>query len=171
MAQVEQFPMDAEPIVPADLRCVVRMTVRELGTLSDALFQWYRVVKELAVRSELLSKHLRTFQVGPAAKVATRINVGMIAIAVNLMGWPHWRLPSHCVSGFNVVGTLDPTGVYQLAPTEQPALTKGELLVVSVALIASIEAKILKAEAAEHIMSACVKGFKNGFWFKAVSQK
>jgi len=163
LAQREQFPMDCEPIVPADLKCAVKATVSNIKDLPNARYKWYLAVKELAARAQPLAAHLRTFQTGPAAKVAAKINIGMLAIAIILMSWPHWRLPSHFIHGFKVIGLLEPTGVYQAAQVQKPTLTRGELLETSEALIASIETRYPKLEAAEHIMSACVKDFNNGF--------
>jgi len=134
LAGTEQFPMDSEPITPADLKYAVQQSITNLRSLPDARCKWFCAVKELAARSQLLSVHLRQFQVGPAAKVASRINVGLIAIAVILMSWPQWRLPSHFVSGFKVVGSLDPTGVYQAVPFHKPSITRDELLDTSKAL-------------------------------------
>jgi len=163
LVQREQFPMDSEPIVPADLKCAVKTTVGNIKDLPDASYKWYLAVKELATRVQPLSVRLRTFQNGPAAKVAAKISVGMLAIAVILMSWPHWRLPSHFVHGFKVIGLLESTGVYQAVPLQKPALTREELLETSEALIASIETRYPKLEEAEHIMSACIKDFDNGF--------
>jgi len=166
LADTEQFPMDSEPITPADLKCAVLQSVVNLKSLPDARYKWYCAVKELAARSQPLSVHLRQFQVGPAAKVASKINIGLIAIAVILMSWPHWRLPSHFVSGFKVVGLLESTGVYQSVPFHKPSITRDELLDTSEALISSIETRPPKLEAVEHIMAACLKDYTLGFGSK-----
>ena len=99
LAGTKQFSMGSELITPADLKCAVQQSVTNLKSLPVARYKWYCAVKQLAARSQPLSVHLRQFRTGPAAKVASKVNAGQIAIAVILMSWPHWRLVSHFVSG------------------------------------------------------------------------
>ncbi len=109
VAVSETFPMDMEPPVLNDLKFAVLRIVECNEVLHQCRGEWYGPVKELARRLNPLSVHLRSFQAGPAAKVAARIHVAFIAVAVILMGWPHWQLPSMFIVGFPTIGKLPRT--------------------------------------------------------------
>ena len=144
-----------------DLRFAAAELVRWRKQLRCRRQATSRAVAELSMRCEPLGEHLRRRQPPSVAKIACRVHVGLIAVLVLVMGWPDWRLPSRFLDGFQVVGTLERTHIFEEQSLEPP-IPKSELLANSLSLIASIETD-KPHEEIDFIWESCQKEHTKGF--------
>ena len=93
------------------LQCAAAWTVAKMANLADARTSCYKSVVALAERLQPLSQHLRKKQKGAVAKVAAKMHVAFLAVAVVLLNWPDTNLPSRYITGFRSLGMLETTCV------------------------------------------------------------
>ena len=101
----------------------------------------YKAVVALAERLQPLSQHPRKQQKGAVAKVAAKIHVAFLAIALVLLNWPDTNLPSRYITGFRSLGMLESTGVLRQIPRIDPLPVK-ELLARAPAASAALSSGI-----------------------------
>lgn len=120
-----------------------------------------KAFSELADRCAPLTTQLRQFQPPSVKRIAGNVNLGLVAVLVILMAWPDWKLPQRFVEGFQVVGELELSHVWE-PQALPPPLPKPDLLAASRRLIASVEAERPQEEIA-FIWDSCLKEQAKGF--------
>ena len=158
LALEEGFPMDCgvsegEP----DLRCAAAKKVQRRKELHSAKEEWYEAVKELARRSELVAEHLKRFHTESAKRVAARVNVALMSMAVVLLKWPHTEPPLSFVIGVRVVGVMEPTGLYKPAAYWLPKVSEAEFVASATETVRHLESLVPKQEDVECTRAACEK--------------
>ena len=107
-----------------------------MADLADARTSCYKAVVALAERLQPLSQHLRKQQRGAVAKVAAKMRVAFLAVAVILLSWPDTKLPSRYITGFRSLGMMEATGVLRQIPRID-AVPVAELLATAPAAFAA----------------------------------
>jgi hypothetical protein len=79
--------------VEVDLQCAAAWTLDKMEGLAEARTSCYKAVVALAKRLQPLSQHLRQRQQGTVAKVASKMHVALLAVAVIILHWPDANLP------------------------------------------------------------------------------
>ena len=104
--------------VPAepDLRFAAAALVADHDRLGDRRRQSIKAVRELAERCSRTSRVLARAQPGTVAAVAGDINVFMVAVLFIVMRWPDRWLPYRFITGFQVIGEVEHTGVFMPMP-------------------------------------------------------
>ena len=147
--------------VDYDLRFAAAELIRWRKSLRPHRQATLRAFAELSARCEPLSRHLQRRQPPSVAQIARRMNVGLIAVLVLIMGWPDWRLPGRFFDGFQDVGTLERTHIFE-EQTLDPPVPKSDLLAASVDLISSIT-NDKPHEEIDFIWESCKKEHGKGF--------
>ena len=111
VAAEEEFPMNVTPPVSLDLRCAADAVARNVSNLHGIRGSWYKFIKKLAMRMQIVSDHWRKFQTGNAAAIAGKIHIALVAVAVVLLAWPHAKLPMAFMVGFRTSGAMEMRGV------------------------------------------------------------
>ena len=101
------------------------------------------------------------FQTPTVQRIAGGIHVGLVAVLVAVMAWPDYNLPRRFIEGFQVVGELERTNVYEVQQSPAP-VPKADLLAASPSLIRSIEAE-RPHEEVDFIWESCHNEYKKGF--------
>ena len=138
-ARQGRFPMNEGLAVEIDLQCAAAWTVANMDTLADARTSCYKAVVALAERLQPLSMHLRKRQQGAVARVASKMHVAFLAVAVILLQWPDVNLPSRYITGFQSLGMLEATRVLRQMPRIAPVPVH-ELLADAPAAFAALTA-------------------------------
>ena len=95
--------------VEVDLQCAAAWTISKMEVLAEARTSCYKAVVALAERLQSLSLHLRQRQQGTVARVASKMHVALLAVAVILLHWPDANLPRRYITGFQSLGMMEPT--------------------------------------------------------------
>ena len=144
-----------------DLQCAATWTVARMTDLADARTSCYKAVVALAHRLQPLSKHLRKQQKDVVAKVAAKMHVAFLAVAVVLLNWPGTSLPSRYITGFRSLGMLEATNVLRQIPRIVPVPVK-DLLASAPAALAALSSCEPTDEAACFLLAKCHKDFSKG---------
>ena len=123
-----------------DLRFAAAQLVQHRGRLRDFRQATRKAFAELADRCKPFTKRLCKHQPPSVQRIAGHVHIGLVAVLVIVMAWPDWRLPRRFVEGFQVIGELEPTRIYE-HQAHEPPVHKADLLANSEQLIASIEAQ------------------------------
>ena len=115
----------------------------------------------LAQRLRPLSQHLRKQQRGAVAKVAAKMHVAFLAVAVVLLNWPDISLPRRYITGFRSLGMLVTTNVLRQVPRIDPVPLK-DLLASAPAAFAALDSCVPTDEAARFLLAECHKDFSRG---------
>ena len=161
-ARQGRFPMNEGLAVEADLQCAAAWTVVNVDTLADARTSCYKAVVALAERLQPLSLHLRQRQQGAVAKVAAKMHVAFLAVAVILLQWPDVSMPGRYVTGFQSLGMLEPTCVLRQIPHIAPVAVR-ELLANAPAAFAALDSCAPADEAARFPLAGSHKDLSKGF--------
>ena len=156
-----RFSMNQGLAVETDLQCAAAWTVANVDTLADARTSCYKAVVALAERLQPLSLHLRQRQQGAVAKVAAKMHVAFLAVAVILLQWPDVSLPGRYVTGFQSLGMLEPTRVLRQIPRIAPVAVH-ELLASAPAAFAALNSCVPTDEAARFLLAESHKDLSKG---------
>ena len=116
----------------------------------------------IAERLQPLSLHLRQRQQGTVAKVASRMHVALLAVAVILLHWPDANLPRRCITGFQSLGMLEPTRVLRQMP-RIPPVQLDELLAGGPAAFTALDSCVPTDEAARFLLAESHRDLSRGF--------
>ena len=122
----------------------------------------YKAVVALAERLQPLSMHLRKRQQGAIARVATKIHVAFLAVAVILLHWPDANLPQRYITGFRSLGMLEPTRVLRQILHIAPVPMQ-ELLTGAPSAFATLRSCVPTDEAARFLLAESHKDLSKGF--------
>ena len=161
-ARQGRFPMNEVLAVETDLQCATAWTVANADTLADARTSCYKAVVALAERLQRLSLHLRQRQQGAVAKVAAKMHVAFLAVAMILLQWPDDSLPGRYVTGLQNLGLLEPTRVLRQHPHIATVAVR-ELLASAPAAFAALDSCVPTDEAARFLLAESHKDLSKGF--------
>ena len=161
LARTGQTPWTETAASDYDLRFAAAALVANRDHLRSHRQNTRKAFAELADRCAPLSERLRKFQTPTVQRIAGGIHVGLVAVLVAVMAWPDYNLPRRFIEGFQVVGELERTNVYEAQQLPAP-LPKADLLAASPSLIRSIEAE-RPHEEVDFIWESCLKEYKKGF--------
>ena len=116
----------------------------------------------LAERLQPLSAHLRERQQGSVARVAAKVHVAFLAVAVVLLQWPDVSLPRRYITGFQSLGTLEPSHVLRQIPHIAP-IPMQEILAGAPSAFAALSSCVPADEAAHFVLAESHKDLSKGF--------
>ena len=161
-AAAQPFPLDAPPAAETDLEFAAESSASRMADLHAFRGESYKAVAALAERLQPTSAHLRQFQCGAVAQVAARMHIGLLAVAVVVMGWPDTTLPLRFITGFSSLGWVERSGVLrEIEPV--PPISRAELLAGRAEAFQQLEARPESAEEAEFLLGECRKDLERGF--------
>ena len=136
--------------------------ISNMDSLAGARTSCYRAVVALAERLQPLSAHLRKRQQGSVARVAAKIHVAFLAVAVVLLQWPDVNLPQRYITGFQSLGTLEPSRVLRQIPHIAP-IPMQEILAGAPSAFAALSSCVPADEAAHFLLAESHKDLSKGF--------
>ena len=110
----------------ADLTFAAEMSAKHFDHLGEHRKFVQRQFRRLQRRVEPLNRYILSHQLPHVAAVAGSMNVVMIAILIMLSGWPDKHLPMRFVTGFDVLGCMESSGLF--APCEAEPVTSKRML-------------------------------------------
>ena len=94
-----------------DLQFAAQDTTRNLNNLEHHRLETMSAIAELTWRCLPLAEKLRSYQGLTVRRVAGDINLGLVAVLCVVCRWPDRKLALRFITGFEVIGCLEPTGV------------------------------------------------------------
>ena len=164
-ANAGRLPFDDEYVAPVDLRYAAFATVAFAWAGGNRLRQWREscagALRELSQRLAPVSRALRLWQSPSVHAVAQNTHIALICVLTWVMGWPDWRLAQRFVTGFNIVGRLEETGVWERCESSEP-VSEDRLLAESTALLRSRDKRRIDPEV-EFLWDSCLKEREKGW--------
>ena len=111
-------PFEQVPVLDSDLTFAAYVTSTYRGQLHSLRKDIMGRLKELHRRWKPVSSRLRQFQTTDIRCVASRRDLGFLALLVVLMAWGDTSLPRDFLLGMKAVGTAPAYGVFPLQPAD-----------------------------------------------------
>ena len=170
-AQTESLPWSKKATAEKGLKFAATNTVKHRHRLAEYRRAAKSAIQELGHRCRKLSEHIVEFQPEHVRKVASGINVVLIAVLVMVMQWPDWTLPSRFVSGFSIIGDLERTGVFRRGESPKE-LSRSELFAHGQKLVRNLDfEREMEAHEQTFLWESVHAEAKKGFCEQPVSQE
>ena len=167
-----QLPFDADYAPPIDLRFAAFATVALTVAGEGRLRRWRQAgagsLKELSQRLQPLSRALRRWQSHSVHAVAKNVHVALICVLTWVMGWPDWRLAQRFITGFDIIGRLEETGIWKRCESQEP-ISEGQLLMESSVMLQGMTSRRPDVEAT-FLWESCLKEHEKGWAAAPVSK-